>query len=83
MTESSIWFPFKETEFDEKNENRVLIQDSKLVPVLSSAQTFKKTFKNLLCSLYLDSLDSVKSTMGFINYWLAMKTRFVSENWKF
>ena len=41
MTESSIWVPFKETEFDEKIENRVLIQDSELVPVLSSAQTFK------------------------------------------
>ena len=79
MTESSIWVPFKETEFDEKIENRVLIQDSVLVPVLSSAQTFK----NLLYSLYLDSLDSVKSTMGFINYWLAMKTRFVSAIWKF
>ena len=41
MTESSIWVPFKETEFDEKIENRVLIQDSELVPVLSFAQTFK------------------------------------------
>ena len=54
MTESSIWVPFKETEFDEKIENRVLIQDSNLVPVLSSAQTFK----NLLYSLCLDSLDN-------------------------
>ena len=25
MTESSIWVPFKETEFDEKIENRVLV----------------------------------------------------------
>ena len=43
----------------------------------------QKLSKTLLYSLYLDSLDSVKSTMGFINYWLAMKTRFVSEIWKF
>ena len=43
----------------------------------------RKHSKTSLYSLYLDSLNSVKATMGSINYWLAMKTRFVSEKWKF